>query len=206
MLADALNTGARRVPVWTIYVAGLAPIPALFAMAATGRLGVEPIEALEHRYGLLGLQFLIAGLCVSPLRRIASINLVRFRRAIGLVAFYYVLAHLGVWLLLDVADPAAIWEDIVKRPYVTIGMAGFACLAPLAATSNDWACRKLGPLRWRRLHRLTYPAIGLAALHYVMLSKGWQLEPLLYAAAAALLLGWRAWTHRDQPRARPRTA
>lgn len=202
MLADAINAAARRLPVWPVYLVGLAPIPALFALAAAGRLGVEPIEALEHRYGLTGLQVLLAGLCVSPLRRLAGVNLVRFRRALGLIAFAYILAHLAVWLFLDVADPAAIWQDIVKRPYITIGMLGFACLVPLAATSNDWACRRLGALRWRRLHRLTYPAVGLAALHYVMLAKGWQVEPLVYAGLAALLLGWRAWSQRGQSRTR----
>lgn len=188
MLRDAINRNARRVPVWLVYAAGLAPIPVLFAMALVGRLGVEPIEALEHRYGVLGLQFFLAGLTISPLRQFARVNLVCFRRAIGLIAFYYVSAHLLVWLILDVGTLSEVWADIVKRPYITVGMAGFACLVPLALTSSDWAVRKLGPVRWRLLHKLTYPAVGLACLHFVMLRKGVQLEPLLYAGAAVVVL------------------
>lgn len=198
-LADAINRAARAVPAWWIYPLGLAPIPVLFAMAATGRLGVEPIEALEHRYGLLALQFLLATLAVTPLRRLARINLLRFRRALGLVAFYYVCAHLAVWLVLDVQVPAEIWADIVKRPYVTIGMLGGLCLLPLALTSTDAAIRWMGPAAWRRLHGLVYPAVLLACLHFVMLRKGLQLEPLVYAGLACLLLVLR----RVEPGRRP---
>lgn len=200
--ADIINRVMRGIPVWAVYLGGLAPMPILFWLAATGRLGVEPIESLEHRYGLLSLQFLTAGLCVSLLRRFLGINLIRLRRAIGLIAFYYVVAHLSVWMLLDVASLAAAWEDVVKRPYITVGMAAFALLVPLAVTSNDYACRKLGPA-WRRLHRLTYVAVPLGAAHYVMLSKGWQIEPLVYAALIAALLVARVWPKRRLGALRP---
>lgn len=191
-MLGAVNDALRRVPTWVVYVLGLAPIPWLFWLGATGGLGPEPIRALEHRYGLIGLQFLLAGLCVSPLRRFVGINAIRFRRAIGLVAFAFIVAHLTVWAVLDVQSVSRVWADIVKRPYITIGMAGFACLVPLAATSTDRAVRWLGGPRWRRLHRLTYVAVGLGAVHFVMQAKGWQIEPLVYLAAAAGLLGLRA--------------
>lgn len=189
-MRDAVNGVLRRLPVWPVYVLGLAPIPWLFWLGATGGLGPEPIKALEHRYGLIGLQVLLAGLCVSPLRRFAGVNAIRFRRALGLVAFAFIAAHLAVWMVLDVQSLSRVWADLVKRPYITIGMAGFACLVPLAMTSNDRAVRWLGP-RWRRLHRLTYVAVALGAVHFVMQAKGWQIEPLVYLGVAAGLLALR---------------
>jgi len=192
---DDLNAVLRRVPAWPVYLVGLAPMVWLFALAVTGRLGVEPVEALEHRYGLLGLQFFIAAMCVSPLRRFLGLNMLRHRRALGLVGFYYVCAHLSVWLVLDVQSLGAAWQDVVKRPYITVGMAGFVLLTPLAVTSNDWCCRRLGPL-WRQLHRLTYPAVLLGAAHYVMLAKGWQWEPVIYLAIVAALVALRALPRR----------
>ena len=131
------------------------------------------------------------GLCITPLRRFAGVNLLRFRRAVGLIAFFYVLLHLLVWLVLDVQIPAQIWADIVKRPYITVGMAGFALLIPLALTSNNLSVRRLGGLRWRQLHRLTYAAVLLGALHFVMLAKGFQIEPLAYLIAVLGLLALR---------------
>jgi len=191
-MQDAINRALRRLPTWPVYVLGLAPIFWLFWLGLSGGLGPEPIKALEHRYGLLGLQFLLAGLCVSPLRRFAGINAIKFRRALGLVAFAFIAAHLMVWAVLDVQSLSRVWADIVKRPYITIGMAGFACLVPLALTSTDRAVRWLGGPRWRRLHRLTYLAVGLGAVHFVMQAKGLQIEPLVYLGLAAALLGLRA--------------
>lgn len=190
MLVDGLNRAARRVPTWVVYLALALPAPWFFWQGLTGGLGVEPIKALEHEYGELALKLLIAGLCVTPLRRFAGLNLLKFRRAIGLMAFYYVTAHLLVWLLLDVQLLGQIWADIVERPYITVGMAGFALMIPLAATSNNRAVRALGP-RWRRLHRLTYVVALLGALHFVMLTKGFQLEPLIYMGLVLVLLALR---------------
>ena len=138
----------------------------------------------------MALQFLIAGLAVTPLRRYLGINLLKFRRAIGLIAFYYVTLHLLVWLFLDVQILSQIVADILKRPYITIGMLGFALMVPLAITSNNWSVRKLGAA-WRRLHTLVYGAAVLGALHFVMLSKGFQIEPLIYLGAVIALLALR---------------
>ena len=190
-LSQPFNDQARRVPPGLLYI--LAPLPAVwwFWQGLAGGLGPEPIKALEHLYGEFALQLLIAGLAMTPLRVFAGINLIKFRRAVGVISFSYVALHLLVWLVLDVQVLAEIWADIVKRPYITIGMAGFAALVPLAATSNNWSVRKLGPLRWRRLHRLTYPAVLLGGVHFVMLSKGWQIEPMLYLGAIIVLLALR---------------
>lgn len=187
-LIPALNARLRQVPTWVLYILCLAPAPILFWQALTGQLGVEPIQALEHAYGELALQFLIAGLCVTPLRRFLGLNLLRFRRMLGLVAFAYVTLHLLVWLVLDVQVLSQILKDIAKRPYITVGMAGFALLLPLAVTSNAISIRRLGAKGWRRLHLLVYPAVVLGGAHYVMLSKGWQVEPLIYLATILLLL------------------
>lgn len=190
MLAERVNGAVRRVPVWLVYVAGLLPAPWFLYLGLTGGLGVEPIKALEHELGLFALQLLVAGLAITPLRRFAGINLLRFRRAIGVLAFTYVALHLLVWLVLDVQAPARIWADIVKRPYITIGMIGFLAMIPLALTSNNWSVRRLGP-RWRQVHKLTYIVVLLGAVHFVMLRKGFQLEPLAYLAAIVILLTLR---------------
>lgn len=184
---DKLNQILHRIPVWTVYVLGLLPAPWLFYLGLTGGLGIEPIEALEHEYGELALKLLILGLAVSPLRRLAGLNLMKFRRAIGVLTVCYAGLHLLVWLVLDVQAPAQIWADILKRPYITIGMAAFVLLLPLGLTSNNASVRRLGAA-WRRLHRLVYPAAVLAGLHYVMVAKGFQFEPLLYLLAICILL------------------
>ena len=191
MVVDRINAALRRVPVWTIYICGAMPAPWLFWQGVTGGLGPEPVKALEQALGLWALQLLVAVLAVSPLRRIAGINLLRFRRALGLLCFYYVVVHLGVWLLIDVQIPALIWADIVKRPYITVGMAAFILMLPLAMTSFDAAIRRIGPAGWRRLHRLTYGVAILGAVHFVMLRKGFQIEPLLYLVAILILLALR---------------
>lgn len=188
---DSLNGALRRVPPWVLYVAGAGWAAWLFWLGLTGGLGAEPITELEHRYGELALNLLVAGLAVTPLRRFAGVNLMPFRRAIGVLCFFFVLAHLLVWAVLDVQTPARVWADIVERPYVTIGMAGFLLLLPLGLTSNTWSVRKMGAAAWRRLHRLVYPAAVLGALHYLWLAKGFQWEPLLYMGAILALLALR---------------
>ncbi|MCP3969367.1 MAG: protein-methionine-sulfoxide reductase heme-binding subunit MsrQ [Rhodobacteraceae bacterium] len=197
-VSQHINDVVRRVPAGLLYI--LAPLPAIwwFYQGLTGGLGPEPIRSLEHLYGELALQLLIAGLAVTPLRRFAGLNLLKFRRALGLVAFGYVVLHLTVWLVLDMGVWSRIWADIVKRPYITIGMAGLAALLPLAVTSNNLSLRRLGPVRWRGLHRLTYLAVLLGGAHYVMLVKGWQIEPILYLGLILALLAARLLPRRGR--------
>lgn len=190
-MIDAINTYARKLPTWAVYLIGFAPMPFLFWQGITGALGVDPVKALEHEYGELALQLLVLGLAITPARRHLGLNLLKFRRAIGVLSFFYVLAHLLVWAVLDVQALGAVWADILKRPYITIGMAAFALLLPLAITSNNRSVRKLGP-RWRQLHKLTYPAVILGGVHYVWLVKGWQVESLIYMAVILTLLALRA--------------
>ncbi|GLQ28739.1 protein-methionine-sulfoxide reductase heme-binding subunit MsrQ [Sulfitobacter pacificus] len=189
-IRDQINATARRVPTWAVYILCLLPAPYFFYLAVTGNLGPDPVKPLEHKYGELALQLLIAGLCITPLRQHLGINLIRFRRALGLMAFAYVTFHLLVWAVLDVQTLGRVVEDIIKRPYITIGMAGFALLLPLALTSNNYAVRKLG-VKWRKLHKLTYLAVFLGGVHYIWLVKGIQLEPLIYMAVILGLLALR---------------
>ena len=189
-LVNGINTTARTVPVWLVWLAGLTPSVWFFYLGLTGGLGAEPIKALEHELGKVALQLLVVGLAITPMRRYLGINLIRFRRAIGLLTFTYVALHLLVWLVLDVQDVARVWADIVKRPYVTIGFAAFVLMIPLAVTSNNLSVRRLGP-QWRRLHRLTYGVAVLGAVHFIWLSKGFQIEPLIYLGAILVLLALR---------------
>ncbi|MBB4142374.1 sulfoxide reductase heme-binding subunit YedZ [Rhizobium rhizoryzae] len=157
----------------------------------TGGLGFNPVKGLEHLLGIWALRFLIAALVVTPLRDLTGINWFRYRRALGLLGFYYVLFHFTVYVVLDLRlDIHAVWADIVRRPYITIGMACLILLLPLAATSNGWSIRSLGP-RWNTLHKLSYIILAGAVLHFVLARKSLTLEPATYIAIAAVLLGYR---------------
>lgn len=179
---------ARRA----LYILGVLPGLVQFYMGVTDQLGADPVATLERELGEWGLRFLILGLAITPLRKLGGPSLIRYRRAIGLLAFYYALAHLTVYLTFDrQLDFASIWGDIVKRPYITVGMISFAILIPLAVTSNNAAIRRLGAGAWQRLHAWVYAAAALAALHFILLSKVWVGEPLVYASLVAVLLGFR---------------
>ena len=188
---QAANALARRVPTWLVYGMGLVPLGFLVWGAVAGGLGADPVKVIEHRLGELGLQFLLASLAITPLRR-AGLNLIRFRRALGLLAFLYVSLHLLAWVWLDMdlrwAEMAA---DLVKRPYVILGMVGFLAMLPLAVTSTNAAIRRMGPLAWRRLHRLAYAAILAGMAHFLLIEKVWTVELILYLAVTLALLGFR---------------
>ena len=187
---DWINQLLRKVPTWLVYIVGLIPVPLFLYLAQTGGLGREPIKALEHELGELALKLIIVGLAITPLRKFVGLNLIKFRRSIGVLAFTYVALHLLVWLVLDVGILSQIWADILKRPYITIGMVGFVVMIPLAVTSNNWSVKRLGG-KWRRLHQLTYVAAALGGVHFIMIVKGIQLEPLIYMVIILALLAYR---------------
>jgi sulfoxide reductase heme-binding subunit YedZ len=190
-----------------IYIAGMQPAVWAFYAGVTNQLGADPMRTLEQTLGLWALRFLIVALAITPLRRLGGPNLVRWRRAIGLLGFYYAALHLTVYLVLDQAlNLAAIWADIVKRPYITIGMLAFTILVPLAITSNGRMIRRLGAAAWQRLHRLVYVATAAAAIHFLLLVKTWPGEPIIYAAFIAALLLVRSWFYAQKrlwPKTRP---
>ena len=177
-LSAPINTALRRVPSWAVYLAGLIPLAWVVWLTLTGGIGVDPVKAIEHRLGKIALWFLIGGLAITPARRFLGINLIKYRRAIGLLAFFYVALHLIAWVVLDMgmlwAQAAA---DLIKRPYLFFGITAFVLLIPLAVTSNNASIRKLGK-NWRRVHMLVYPAVALGVIHYlwqmkVISSEGW---------------------------------
>ncbi len=191
-LSQTINTALRKVPAWPLYWIGAAPGCIYFYWAVTNQLGADPLKVLEHQLGIWALQLLILGLVFSPIRDLLKINLVKYRRAVGLLGFFYVVAHFGIYLWLDQQwNWWEIWRDLTKRPYIIFGMLAVLGMAPLALTSNDWCIRKMGPLRWRQCHKLVYPIAIFAAVHYLLLVKAWPLEPFVYLGIVLSLVAYR---------------
>jgi sulfoxide reductase heme-binding subunit YedZ len=185
-------------------------VPALYLAAgafgiAGVSLGTDPVKDILHTTGLWTLKFLAATLLMTPLKILTgSLEWLRFRRMLGLFVFFYALLHFSTYLFLDQDGKlGAVWQDIVKRPYITLGMLGLLLLAPLAATSTSKAQRRLGR-RWAMLHRLVYVVAGLGVWHYWWLVKKDVRAPLAYAAVFAALLGYR-WGHHLWRRRRARS-
>ena len=189
---------APRPPLFIVKVlvfgASLLPLIGLCWLAWHEQLGVNPVETLSHLTGDWSLRFLLLTLAITPLRQISGWNaLIKFRRMLGLFAFFYVCLHFSVYLVFDqFFDLNSIIEDVAKRPYITVGFAGWLLLVPLAVTSTSGMMKRLGR-NWQRLHRLVYLTGALGVLHYLWLVKTDHTEPLLYAGILALLLGYRLW-------------
>lgn len=175
-----------------VFLAALTPLAWLLYAAISGNLGVNPIETVTRTLGDWALKFILITLTVTPLRRLSGWRWpMRFRRMLGLYAFFYTTLHLASYIVLDQFFYwPGIWEDIIKRPYITVGMISFLLLIPLAVTSTRGMIRRLGK-NWQRLHRLVYPiAIG-GVLHYYMLVKADTTQPLIYATLLFVLLAAR---------------
>ncbi len=191
--------------VWKPALFLLCLMPALLVAADTlgigGTLGANPIEEIQDRFGNWALRFILITLAVTPLRQLSGRNwLLRFRRMLGLFAFFYVLMHFLTWLVLDQGLLlSAITEDIFERPFITIGFSAFVILSFMAATSTAGMRRRLGR-NWQRLHNGIYLAAILGVWHYWWQVKKDISEPLVYAALLALLLGYRVWHHRIRAR------
>lgn len=185
-----------------VWLACLAPF-ALIAAGAFGVAGVDlganPIDEIVDRLGKTALNLLLLGLCVTPLAELSGWrDALRFRRLLGLFAFAYALAHFAMYLIVDqTLDWGYIVDDIVRRPYITIGFTALVLLVPLVVTSTQRAMRRLGR-RWQKLHRLVYVIAALACVHYYWQVKADIREPLLYFAGLAVLLGWRYWYRRTR--------
>ena len=194
-MLDRINRALRKVPTWTIYLLGI--LPAVWVIYS-GLAQIDPVRAIEWGLGLWAVRLLIATLFISPLRW-AGLNLLRFRRQLGLVAFAYVVLHFTSWLTIDMGLRwSQILPDLYKRWYIVVGMSAFVLLIPLAVTSNNRAIRSLGAQNWARLHKLAYPATALAMLHFLMVGKVYTTEVLTYAAILAALLAIRLY--RNGPR------
>jgi len=206
MAIPALPARYKPASIWALYVIGLLPGLYAFYLGVFGGLGADPVRTFEHLLGLWALRFLCLGLAVTPLRDLLGYNLISYRRALGLLAFYYVLAHFAVYLTLDRGMIlSSIAGDLLKRPYIMLGMAGLLMLIPLAATSNHWSIRRLGPT-WNRLHKLVYAIAAVAVLHYALSLKTVTAEPAFYIAVVTALLAYRlvrpkimAWKRANKP-------
>ena len=176
-----------------VFLLGLAPLATVGWRAYQQKLGANPIEFITHASGDWTLRFLLITLAVTPLRRLLrQPELIRFRRMLGLFAFFYGCLHLLTYLWLDkFFDWPDIVKDIAKRPFITAGFAGFVMLVPLAITSTAGWVRRMGGKRWQLLHRLIYASAAAGVIHYYWLVKSDIRLPLLYGVLLAILLGYR---------------
>lgn len=181
---------AAKTAVWLVC---LAPALQLAYKALTNQILGNPVEYLTHQTGSWALRLVLATLAITPLRKLLKQpQLTRFRRLLGLFAFFYVCLHFSIYLWLDkLFDFAEIWKDIAKRPYITVGFTGFVMLIPLAVTSTAGWIRRLGGRNWQRLHRLIYLTGIAGVIHYYWLVKSDVRMPLLYGAILLVLLGFR---------------
>jgi methionine sulfoxide reductase heme-binding subunit len=190
-------------PEWikvAIYVFGMTPATFAFYYAFTGQLGAEPIKALTQALGEVGFRFLLIGLAITPLRKLGGPNFVRYRRAIGLVAFFNAFLHVMVYVWFDHDfNIAAILKDIWKRPYITVGMVAFVIVTALAITSHNTMIKRMGAIAWQRLHKLVYVAVAAVCLHYILLVKAWPVDLFAYATLTVALLGYRVYDHYAKP-------
>jgi sulfoxide reductase heme-binding subunit YedZ len=185
-----LSNKWTKVPVFLLC---LAPLGILVWRALTGNLGANPVEFIQHATGDWTLRFLVITLCITPFRKLLKLpDLIRFRRMLGLFAFFYACLHFLTYLGPDQSfDVAAMWKDVAKRPFITVGFAAFVLLIPLALTSTAGWIRRLGGHRWQTLHRAIYISALCGVIHYYWLVKSAVLRPLIYGAIVAVLLLWR---------------
>ena len=190
-----------------LFLGGLAPFGFLVIRTYNGQLGANPVEFLQHFTGDWTLRFLLITLAVTPLRKILNFpDLIRFRRMLGLFAFTYVCLHFFTYIGPDQSfDLVAMWKDVAKRPFITVGFFGFVLLIPLAITSTKGWIRRLGGKNWRALHRLIYVTALCSVVHYYWLVKSDHRRPLLYAVILALLLLYRLVTSLIKSRSAPVT-
>jgi sulfoxide reductase heme-binding subunit YedZ len=181
---------------WTkvaVFILCLAPLGALVDRALHARLGANPVEFVQHATGDWTLRFLIFTLTITPLRKLLNLpELIRFRRMLGLFAFFYVCLHFLTYIGPDQSfDLGGMWKDVEKRRFITVGFLGFVLLTPLALTSTAGWIRRLGGKRWQMLHRAIYVAAICGVIHYYWLVKSDVRKPLFYGALVSILLLWR---------------
>lgn len=175
-----------------VFILCLLPFVLLVFDIVSDRLSANPVEDITHRSGEWALNFLIITLSITPLRSTFGWQgLLRLRRMLGLYSFFYALVHFSIYLLDQSLSVSEIINDIVKRPYITVGFSALILMLPLALTSNRFSIKRLGR-QWKHLHQLIYIIAVAAILHYLWLVKADILEPVVYALLVIMLLGWRA--------------
>jgi sulfoxide reductase heme-binding subunit YedZ len=214
----------RRVLKPLVFVAALAPVAYMVWAALNGELTADPLKEITHETGDWTIRFIVLTLAVTPARRLFGVNwLIKFRRMLGLYAFFYGTLHFLIYVVadrfagLDFPDGmvalstvralgASIWEDIAKRPYITVGFLGWSLMIPLAVTSTTGWIRRIGGKRWQLLHRLIYITAVAGVVHYWWLVKADIRHPAVYGAIVALLLGFRLVTALQKVRLHARPA
>lgn len=193
MLRKFLSSNWAKVAV---FVLSLGPLLFLVWRAVQGDLTPNPVEFLQHQTGDWALRFLVFTLCITPFRKVFELpELIRFRRMLGLFAFFYVCLHFLTYLGPDQNfEVAGMWKDVAKRRYITVGFAAFVLLIPLAITSTAGWIRRLGGKRWQALHRAVYACAVLSVVHYYWRVKSDIRKPVFYGALVGILLVWRLGT------------
>jgi sulfoxide reductase heme-binding subunit YedZ len=187
---------AILVSKWTkvaVFLICLIPFADLLWRFIKGDLGINPVETLQHGTGDWTIRFIVFTLCITPFRKLLKLpDLIRFRRMLGLFAFFYVCLHFLTYLGPDQSfDLSGMWKDVAKRPFITVGFAAFVSLIPLAITSTAGWIRRIGGKRWQMLHRLIYFAAVCGVIHYYWLVKSDVRKPVFYGALVGILLLWR---------------
>jgi sulfoxide reductase heme-binding subunit YedZ len=204
---------ALLVSKWTkvaVFLICLIPFANLLWRFIKGNLGINPVETLQHGTGDWTIRFIVFTLCITPFRKLFKLpDLIRFRRMLGLFAFFYVCLHFLTYLGPDQSfDVSGMWKDVAKRPFITVGFAAFVSLIPLAITSTAGWIRRIGGKRWQMLHRLIYFAAVCGVVHYYWLVKSDVRKPLFYGALVGILLLWRVvdWFFKRRSQAPARVA
>ena len=206
MLTHGGSTRMNKIRWTKVFVFALCLVPFLLLVRdwRNDALGPNPVEKITHTTGDWTIYLLLITLTVTPLRKLFKVpSLIRFRRMLGLFAFFYGCLHLMTYVGLDQSfDWPALWKDVYKRPFVTAGFAAWLLMVPLALTSNAWSIRKLGGKRWQRLHRLIYFSALGGVIHYYWLVKSDVRRPLLYGAILLVLMLYRGaiWLRPKTPR------
>jgi sulfoxide reductase heme-binding subunit YedZ len=196
-----------------LFLLCLVPVALEFRLYLTDDLGANPVEHITHMTGLWALRFLVITLCVTPLRRLlGQPSLIKFRRMLGLFAFFYgclhVITYAWLYAWLEAAAVgnsfwAVVWADLAKRPYITMGFFALVCMTPLAVTSTAGWIRRMGGKRWQLLHRLIYVSAAAGVIHYYWLVKSDVRHPLMYGGMVGVLLLFRAgaalWKRSKRP-------
>jgi sulfoxide reductase heme-binding subunit YedZ len=204
---------AILVSKWTkvvVFLICLIPFADLLWRFIQGKLGINPVETLQHGTGDWTIRFIVFTLCITPFRKLFKLpDLIRFRRMLGLFAFFYVSLHFLTYLGPDQSfDLSGMWKDVAKRPFITVGFAAFVSLIPLAITSTAGWIRRIGGKRWQMLHRLIYFAAVCGVVHYYWLVKSDVRKPLFYGALVGILLLFRLvdWLFKRRSQAPVRVA
>lgn len=178
-----------------LFIASLYPLIRLSWFGYSDQLGANPIELITRSLGTWTLVFLLFTLSITPLRKLSGWSwLIKLRRMAGLFAFFYATLHFITYIWLDqFFDLSAMYKDVIKRPFITIGFAAFVLLIPLALTSTNAMMKRMGGKNWQLLHRLVYAIALFGVLHYWWLVKKDLTQPIIYSAVLAVLLGYRLW-------------